>query len=268
MNDKVTVVTVCFNAESVIENTIQSILDQDYQEIEYIIKDGGSTDKTNEIIDRYKPFFQKKGFLVKHIISKDKGIFDAMNIAVENCSGDWVIFMNSGDLFYNDTVLSDVFINKNWDSSDVLYGHTLVRISENRGYIVNHSHFFLEEGMSLCHQSLFVRKELVLKFPFDYHYKIKADYEQMLRLKRNGNIFTGINIIISDRSKEGVSNNLVALRNREDNILRMKYHLNWEKKSITLGYIKQIVKKIIPGLTMFWSIQKREKNIVKYKLKP
>lgn len=265
MSGIISIVTVCLNIESEIEKTMRSVLGQDYHKIEYIIKDGGSTDKTNEIIRSFQPFFEHKGILLKHIISGDDGIYDAMNIAVENCSGDWVVFMNSGDLFYNDTVLSDVFEDKDWSHSDVIYGHTLIRITEKRGYIVNHSDLFLEEGMSLCHQSLFVRRELLLKFPFDCHYKIKADYEQMLRLKMNGCIFTGINTIIADRKKSGISNERVALCNKEDNMLKIQYHLPWKNKLIFLGYIKEIAKRVAPGLTNFWSVYRREKNIVKYK---
>jgi len=267
MNDKISVVTVCFNAESEIEDTIRSILKQKYERIEYVIKDGGSTDKTNEIVEKYKALFYRKGIALKHLSAKDNGIYDAMNIAVKRCEGDWIIFMNAGDLFYNDTVLADLFEDKDRKGSDVLYGHTLIRISDRRGYIVNHSDCFLDEGMSLCHQSLFVRKELMLKFPFDVHYKIKADYEQMLRLKRSGMVFTAVNSIVSDRSRRGISNDLVALRNREDNMLRSRYQLQWKKKSVVLGYLKQFVKKIMPGPTTLWNVRDREKKIMKYKSK-
>ncbi len=265
MDAKVTVVTVCFNAESKIEKTIISILEQDYNKFEYVIKDAASTDRTNEIVGKYRALFRDKGVSLKHIITKDKGIYDAMNIAVNSCSGEWIIFMNAGDLFYNHTVLSNVFKDKVWTNSDVIYGHTLHRISKNRGYITNHDANFLDEGMTICHQSLFARKELLQKFPFDCKYKIKADYEQMLRIKRSGYHFTKINLIISDKDKEGISNRMTALCNKEDNILSIQHNLNWKRKSLLLGYIKQVLKKIAPELSMYWSVQKREKNIIKYK---
>ena len=82
MCDKISVVTVCFNADAEIEKTMRSVLEQDYCKMEYIIKDGGSADRTNELIRNYQPLFKKKGITLKHIISKDNGIYDAMNIAV------------------------------------------------------------------------------------------------------------------------------------------------------------------------------------------
>ena len=267
MCDKISVVTVCFNADAEIEKSMRSVLEQDYCKMEYIIKDGGSADRTNELIRNYQPLFKKKGITLKHIISKDNGIYDAMNIAVDSCEGEWIIFMNSGDLFYNDTVLSDIFERKDWKRSDIIYGHTLIRVSSDRGYIVNHNALFLEEGMSLCHQSLFVRRKLVLEFPFDCRYKIKADYEQMLRLKENQCIFTGINTIISERNKKGISDNQVALCHKEDNMLRIQHNLSWKNKSVFWGYVKQIGKKMIPGFIPFWNVQKREKNIIRYKTK-
>lgn len=265
MNEKISVVTVCFNAELKIEETMKSVLKQDYNQFEYVIKDADSTDKTNEIINSYKPLFQKRGILLKHIVSKDMGIYDAMNTAISVCEGVWVIFMNAGDSFYNHMVLSDAFRSKVWDNSDVIYGHTLIRLTENRGYIANHDAEFLEEGMALCHQSLFTRKELLLKFPFDCRYKIKADYEQMLRIKRNGYIFTKVNLVVADRDKDGISNRLVALCNKEDNMLNVQYNLKWKKKSLLWGYIKQIVKQIVPGIMAYCSVQKREKKIIRYK---
>mgnify|MGYP006990218739 FL=1 len=87
----------------------------------------------------------------------------------------------------------------------------------------------------------------------------------MLRLKMNGCIFTGINTIIADRKKSGISNERVALCNKEDNMLKIQYHLPWKNKLIFLGYIKEIAKRVAPGLTNFWSVYRREKNIVKYK---
>ncbi len=265
MNIKISVVTVCYNAESEIEKTMQSVLKQNYQNIEYVIKDGYSKDNTNQIINKYKSLFEKKGISLQHIVSKDRGIYDAMNVAVKNCSGDWVIFMNAGDLFYNEAVIDDVFNRKDWSGVDVIYGHTLLRLSEKKGYITNHSADFLEAGMTLCHQSLFVRKELLRQYPFDCQYKIKADYDQMLRLKRNGCVFTRVNAIISDRDLEGVSNKMTKLCDKEDNMLMARYGLNWKKKNSALRYIKEMIKKLFPTFFMIWSMQKRGKNIIKFK---
>ncbi len=264
MNDMISVVTICLNSEAEIEKTLKSVLEQDYKFIEYIIKDGNSVDKTNEIIRRYRSDFQKKGIQFKHIISSDHGIYDAMNIAVENCHGDWVIFMNSGDTFYNQNVISDIFRQKNWKEVDALYGHTLFQLSEGQGLIVNHNINFLEEGWSLCHQSLFVRRELLLKFPFDCQYKIVADYEQVLRLKREGRIFKKVNVIISNVNREGFSCQCIALRYKENNQLKEIYNLKFEKQLTIIGYIKQIIKKIFYKLEVFCFVRASIKRIMRF----
>ena len=164
MNGLVSVVTICYNAENEIERTLKSVYQQNFQYFEYIVKDGGSTDKTNEIVKKYIPIFEKRGIKLKHVIEKDHGIYDAMNHAVSKCNHNWVIYMNAGDSFYSDTVLSDVFCNSSHslDEADVIYGHTLFLLNKNKGLIVNHDSEQLEYGWSLCHQSVFVKRELLL----------------------------------------------------------------------------------------------------------
>lgn len=103
MNSIITVITVCYNAESEIERTINSVLNQTYNNIEYIIVDGKSTDLTNSIINKYRARVSK-------IISEpDKGIYDAMNKGIRIANGDWVIMMNAGDIFASDDVIESIF---------------------------------------------------------------------------------------------------------------------------------------------------------------
>lgn len=92
----ITVVTVCFNAENVIEETLQSILEQTYKSLEYIIIDGNSKDNTCHIIKKYKPLFITKGVLFKFISEKDNGIYDAMNKGIRQATGKWINFMTVG----------------------------------------------------------------------------------------------------------------------------------------------------------------------------
>lgn len=103
MSSIITVITVCYNAELEIERTINSVLNQTYENIEYIIVDGGSTDLTINIIDKYRS-------RISNIISEpDKGIYDAMNKGIRNANGDWVIMMNAGDMFSSDDVIKSIF---------------------------------------------------------------------------------------------------------------------------------------------------------------
>lgn len=110
----VTVITVCYNAVSLIEKTICSVLAQQYEHIEYIVVDGGSTDGTIEIIRKYEAH-------ISHwITEQDEGIYDAMNKGVTMATGEWCIFLNAGDTFAADDVLNRVFQVPR--EADVIYG--------------------------------------------------------------------------------------------------------------------------------------------------
>lgn len=265
MKNKISIITVCYNAEMCIEATLKSVYMQNYRNIEYIIKDGGSTDKTNEIIETFIPQFEKKGIQIKYISKADKGIYAAMNEAVLYASGEWVIFMNAGDFFYNEYVLSDVFEKREWNGTDILYGHTLYRLSDKRAVIVNHSAEVLEFGWSLCHQSIFVKTEQLKQVPFDCQYRIVADYDQMLRLKKRGNVFTKVNTIISDVDREGVSNVAVAQRYRENDLLKKIYNLRFKKTSILTAYIKHFVRKLFPYIEAYFFEKRIRRKVLLYK---
>lgn len=119
MSDKpalVSVITVAYNEETTIEKTILSVVTQNYSPIEYIIIDGGSTDGTVDIIRKYE------SHITYWISEKDEGIYDAMNKGLKYASGEWSIFMNSGDWFYDETVIEKVFSDKYSSAVGVIYG--------------------------------------------------------------------------------------------------------------------------------------------------
>ena len=103
------IITVCFNSEKTIERTIHSILNQSFLSFEYIIIDGKSEDKTNDIIQQYLPMFENRGIAVKYISEKDNGIFNAMNKGINMAEGVWIAFMNADDSYYDSEVLRDIF---------------------------------------------------------------------------------------------------------------------------------------------------------------
>ena len=101
---KISVVTVCYNAVNDIEKTILSVINQTYPNIEYLIIDGGSTDGTMDIVNKYKD-------KIDVIVSEpDKGIYDAMNKGIDRATGDWINFMNAGDCFFEKETVNSVFI--------------------------------------------------------------------------------------------------------------------------------------------------------------
>ena len=179
---KISIITICFNSEETIEKTIESVLSQTYENIEYIIIDGGSTDKTLEIVNKYKDKISK-------IISeKDKGIYDAMNKGISVSTGEVVAILNSDDFYVDEFVIEKVvqFFGKN--KGDACYGNLeyvdrkniakKVRIWQAGDYNIKK----LKNGWAPPHPTFFVRKYLYEKYGvFNLDFNIAADYELMLR---------------------------------------------------------------------------------------
>ncbi|RKJ45381.1 glycosyltransferase [bacterium 1XD42-8] len=200
----VSVVTVCYNEEKSIKRVLESVLCQRYDNFEYIIKDGGSTDRTNEIIECYKKKFKKRGIPFKYVSKKDGGIYDAMNKAVSLCQGEWVQFMNGDDRFYNQYVLSNVFSGKDYEGADILYGDALEQ-EFGQYYYYPKRMKEIESRMPFSHQSSFVRRKVLETYPFHTSYKIGSDYDFLLTAYKAGLSFQDVNCIVSVVAKEGVS---------------------------------------------------------------
>lgn len=149
MVKKITVVTVCFNAESVLEQTILSVLNQTYKDIEYLIIDGGSKDGTLGIIKKYSD-------KVKWISEPDKGIYDAMNKGVKMASGEWINFMNAGDRFASNDVLEKIFAKDYPDEVKFLYSDNFYQTENGRKSLAIHDHRI----PSVLHQSAIYKREL------------------------------------------------------------------------------------------------------------
>lgn len=174
---KISVITVCYNAEDTIEKTILSVKNQTYKDIEHIIIDGCSADKTLQIIYKYKEN-------IAIIISeKDNGPYDAMNKGIKKATGDFLIFMNANDTLYDDFVVEKV-VNTLKDNPErmILFGD-VNRINENMedSYLekydqVKNSFYFVNNN--ICHQSIFYHKSLFEKFGnYSNNYKIYADWD-------------------------------------------------------------------------------------------
>src|SRR5699024_3500796 len=156
-------ITVVFNNAKDIEYTIQSVLNQSYEHVEYIIVDGLSTDGTLDILNKYRA-------QIDILISeKDKGIYDAMNKGLEQATGGYVLFLNSGDAFYDKNTLSAIFTDS--EGADIYYGETKL-IDENRKIIGDRRHKTPEKftwksfryGMNICHQAIFIKRAIAPKY--------------------------------------------------------------------------------------------------------
>jgi glycosyltransferase involved in cell wall biosynthesis len=182
---KVSVVTVIFNSEKYIEETIKSVLNQNYPNLDFVIIDGGSTDKTMEIVNSYSKE-------ISTIISeKDSGIYNAMNKSSNYCRGDWVCFLNSGDLFFDKNVLTSIFNSVSRLKPDFIYGDTsyyslLQNFEYQRGGMVYEKDFIFK--FPICHQSMFFSKNLLDKMNwYDESYSVVADWDITTRIFKNKN---------------------------------------------------------------------------------
>ncbi len=195
----ITVITVVFNGAKTLEETIQSVINQTYPNVEYIIIDGGSTDGTLDIIKKYEDHIDY------WVSEKDKGIYDAMNKGVEIANGKWINFMNAGDKFYNKKTLEEVGIyridNNSSNKIGVLYGFTYA-IGQSDKFIFKNSKIKILSGIPLympnCHQSMFFNINAFKKIGlYDTTYLTAADYDFLVKVFLYKLKFYCVNKIVS-----------------------------------------------------------------------
>ena len=217
----ISIITVSYDAVKTIEQTILSVLNQTYPNIEYIIIDGGSTDGTLDIIKKY----QDK--ITYWISEPDKGIYDAMNKGTLKANGEWLNFMNAGDTFFDELVLEKIFKNKEWDDADVIYGD-VIYVFPNREDIRKAAPLKrIKVGIPFCHQSVLVKTKLLQKYPFDTSYKICADYNFFHTLYKERFSFKYKKQIIAKYLAGGFSSNVVPLYLEEWRISGWKHSFHF-----------------------------------------
>lgn len=203
-NCKVSIITPCLNSKKTIRQTIESVLNQTYENIEYIIVDGGSTDGTLAVIRKYAPLFQGR---LKYVSEKDRGIYDAMNKGIRLSTGWMIGIINSDDWYEPDAVENIV---SEWNQStkyQVIYGYCRV-MSYNCGTTVWRGvHEELDRSM-IPHPTCFVTRRTYCDFGmFSTHFRIAGDYELMLRYYKSGKVaFRQIKKVIACFRLGGVSN--------------------------------------------------------------
>lgn len=150
----ITIVTVVYNGEKFLEETILSVINQTYDNIEYIIIDGGSTDGTLDIIKKYE-------HAIDYWVSeKDNGIYDAMNKGIDLATGEWINFMNAGDSFAENNTLKNIYNIYNYENINLIFGDTIML---KNGVIIDYKKFNEKKGLFI-HQSVFYRKKLHNKY--------------------------------------------------------------------------------------------------------
>lgn len=221
---KVSIITVSFNSEKTIEQTIQSVTGQTYGDVEYIIIDGGSTDATMDIVTKYQ---DKIAYMVSE---PDKGIYNAMNKGIKMASGDIVGIINSDDWYDKEAVEKAVCYFKD-NTADVLYGDCIYVYEDGR--TLRNLKYPLEALWYLMvtpHPTVFVRKEIYQKYGvFDENYRMAADYELMLRLYSSGVEFGYLEYDMAYFRSGGASTKQTALCLQETKDIALKYVNQYHK---------------------------------------
>ena len=231
---RISIITINFNNGINLEETIKSVISQEYQQIEFLVIDGNSSDRSLEILKRYSD-------RITTIISEDdSGIYDAMNKGISLMSGEWGIFLNSGDIFENPNVLEKVFSNQKNLSFDIIYGNSYAfDHSNNIGRVFkSKSPKKLHTSMPFSHQSVFVKSNLLQRNHFDLRYYIVSDYHMFLKLYRWGYSFYKLDQTISAIDINGISYSNVNTLREQCAAYRDVYGFNIY---LFINYIKWLV---------------------------
>lgn len=199
---KLSIVTIVYNNVRDIERTLKSIISQTYINIEYIVVDGASTDGTLEILNQYKQH------ITKLITEPDKGIYDAMNKGLALATGDYVLFMNSGDEIYSSETVANIFASA--PDADIYYGETEM-INDAGESLGRRRHKAPEKftwrkfkyGMSISHQAIYIKRSLVE--PYDSRYVLSADIDWILKAAKKAKLIVNIHQYVAKYLVGGMS---------------------------------------------------------------
>lgn len=181
---KITIITVCYNSASTIKDTFESVLNQDYDNYEYLVIDGKSKDTTLEIIKEYEKKFNGR---MRYISEKDKGLYDAMNKGIKMASGDIIGLINSDDILASNHVFSSINKSFNMHNCDGVYSNLIFK-DQNLNNIVRKFHSKkgnYKLGWFPPHPTLYLKKEVYKRYGnYDINYRIAADYDFMVRIMK------------------------------------------------------------------------------------
>ena len=262
---KISVITINYNNINGLRQTIDSVINQTCKDFEYLIIDGGSEDGSIDILKEYAQS------ITYWVSERDSGIYNAMNKGIERAQGEYCIFMNSGDYFYNNNVLDSVLSMLN--GADFYTGKYQAIRSNEAPIIQNPPQYvnlaFLLKG-TLCHQATFIKTSLLKYRPYNESYKIVSDWEEFLfEFMYNQRFYQPLPILISVFNLEGISskNNALAQKERkaiinsylptpiqnaligETELERMIHSLN--RNSLYYQYLTFIINLIIKAKKLF-----------------
>ncbi len=200
---QLSIIIPAYNSAKTIEETLNSVIEQNVENIECLVIDGSSTDGTVAILEKYSIQFP----FIKYISETDKGIYDAMNKGIALAKGNYLYFMGSDDVFYNNSVLSDLFAHPYFNTidfiyADVLFKYNRFRVGEEKTYLK-----LIKNQDNICHQAIFYAKHIFEKLGnYNLNYPIYADFNLNIRCFRDDTITKKyLNTIICIFNEKGTS---------------------------------------------------------------
>ena len=206
INPKFSIITITYNAASVVKPTLESVIAQTYTNYEYIFVDGGSKDDTVAIA-------KASGIKFAHIVSeRDNGIYDAMNKGIALATGDYLCFLNAGDAFYAPDTLQTIVdaIAEEKELPDVLYGET-AEVDDNRNFVrmrrlqapekLEWKSF--KNGMLVCHQAFYARRDIAPMY--DLKYRLSADVDWCIKVMKRARKMINVNATVVNYLQNGIS---------------------------------------------------------------
>ena len=244
---KFTIVTITYQAVSVLERTVDSVISQSYPYVEYLIVDGASTDGTLQMARNYQKIapLENKYHEVRIVSEPDKGLYDAMNKARMMATGDYVLYLNAGDYFPSANTLENIVEKVRLNELQlnckplpaVIYGDT--DLTDNEGRVTGRRRLSPPEqldwrsfrhGMLVCHQAFYARTDIVRKVDYNLHYRHSADVDWCIRVMKEAERLhlplVNVHSVVANYQREGQStrHHRASLLERFD-VMRRHYGL-------------------------------------------
>lgn len=200
---KLSIITINWNNYAGLQKTINSIVSQTFKDFEWIVIDGGSTDGSKELIEQFSDYF------AYWVSEPDKGVYNAMNKGISKAQGEYMSFMNSGDVYANEQVLQNVF--GTCPSQDLLFGDWILQYTDHQVYVKEPETLSLHRLFywSICHQAMFIKASLLKQKGYDESYHIIADWKRWLEAVVGGCsvLYIPVLVCVFDCSGVSFSNN-------------------------------------------------------------
>ena len=203
---RLSIITINYNNKAGLQKTIDSVICQTFKDYEWIVIDGGSTDGSKELLEQYQQHF------AYWCSEPDKGVYNAMNKGIAKAKGEYLNFMNSGDAFYSNNTLEEVFV-RNTPYADMVYGDWLRIEKYNKALMkapneVSLDFFYTD---NICHQAMFIKSSTMKKRGFDETFQIYADWAKWIEMVLEGSEFQYVPVIVCCfDATEGLSNTITS----------------------------------------------------------